>query len=64
MPIEGAIRVKIFRWKFGCNKSHRTFAQPNGTAQRNAARKLSDGVTGNTLDFDSRESRFEPWSDN
>lgn len=25
---------------------------------------LSDGVTGNTLDFDSRKSRFEPWSDN
>jgi hypothetical protein len=25
---------------------------------------LSDGVTGNTPDFDSGESRFEPWSDN
>ena len=26
--------------------------------------KLSRGVTGNTLDFDSRKSRFEPWRDN
>jgi hypothetical protein len=26
--------------------------------------QLSDGVTGNTFDFDSKESRFEPWSDN
>jgi hypothetical protein len=26
--------------------------------------KLSDGVTGNTSDFGSEESRFEPWSDN
>ena len=26
--------------------------------------KLSDGVTGNTTDFGSVESRFEPWSDN
>jgi hypothetical protein len=25
---------------------------------------LSDGVTGNTPDFDSGKSRFEPWSDN
>jgi hypothetical protein len=25
---------------------------------------LSDGVTGNTSDFGSEESRFEPWSDN
>jgi hypothetical protein len=27
-------------------------------------RILSDGVTGNTPDFDSGKSRFEPWSDN
>ena len=26
--------------------------------------KLSDGVIGNTSDFGSEESRFEPWSDN
>jgi hypothetical protein len=26
--------------------------------------KLSDGVTGNTSDFGSEESRFETWSDN
>ena len=26
--------------------------------------ELPDGVTGNTLDFDSRKSRFEPWSGN
>ncbi len=26
--------------------------------------KLSDGVTGNTSDSGSEESRFEPWSDN
>jgi hypothetical protein len=26
--------------------------------------RLSDGVTGNTSDFGSEESRFEPWSDN
>ncbi len=25
---------------------------------------MSDGVTGNTSDFGSEESRFEPWSDN
>lgn len=25
---------------------------------------MSDGVTGNTPDFDSGKSRFEPWSDN
>ncbi len=25
---------------------------------------LSDGVIGNTSDFGSEESRFEPWSDN
>jgi hypothetical protein len=25
---------------------------------------LSDGVTGNTPDFDSGKSRFEPWWDN
>ena len=25
---------------------------------------LSDGVTGNTSDFGSEESRFETWSDN
>ena len=25
---------------------------------------LPDGVIGNTLDFDSRKSRFEPWRDN
>ena len=28
------------------------------------AAQLSDGVTGNTADFGSAESRFEPWSDN
>ncbi|MCD6068172.1 MAG: hypothetical protein K0S33_2998 [Bacteroidetes bacterium] len=33
-------------------------------ARYNDERFLSDGVTGNTLDFDSRKSRFEPWSDN
>jgi hypothetical protein len=38
-----------------------TFAAPNSTPLTG---KLSDGVTGNTLDFDSRKSRFEPWSDN
>ena len=27
-------------------------------------RSMSDGVTGNTSDFGSEESRFEPWSDN
>ena len=27
-------------------------------------RKLSDGVTGNTSDFGSEESRFDSWSDN
>ena len=27
-------------------------------------RILSDGVTGNTPDFDSGKSRFEPWSGN
>jgi hypothetical protein len=26
--------------------------------------KLADGVTGNTSDFGSEESRFEPWSAN
>jgi len=26
--------------------------------------KLTDGVTGNTSDFGSEESRFEPWSVN
>ena len=26
--------------------------------------KMSDGVTGNTSDFGSEESRFETWSDN
>ena len=26
--------------------------------------RLSDGVIGNTSDFGSEESKFEPWSDN
>jgi hypothetical protein len=42
-------------------RSFCTFAAPNSTSLTG---KLSDGVTGNTLDFDSRKSRFEPWSDN
>jgi len=32
--------------------------------QRRQVGVLPDGVIGNTLDFDSRKSRFEPWSGN
>jgi hypothetical protein len=55
---------KIFKRKFGLEKSSSTFAHPNGKLATATDWILSDGVTGNTLDFDSRKSRFEPWSDN
>ena len=34
------------------------------TGLRKVSHFLSDGVIGNTSDFGSEESRFEPWSDN
>ncbi len=34
------------------------------TGLQNVSHFLSDGVIGNTSDFGSEESRFEPWSDN
>jgi hypothetical protein len=61
---EAKFSEKIFRRKFALKKSRTTFANPNGTPVTETDGKLSDGVTGNTLDFDSRKSRFEPWSDN
>ena len=33
-------------------------------AERFTVQQLTDGVTGNTSDFGSEESRFEPWSVN
>ena len=33
-------------------------------AEQNNVQQLTDGVTGNTSDFGSEESRFEPWSVN
>ncbi len=38
--------------------------KPNFVPRKNRIVALSDGVTGNTSDFGSEESRFEPWSDN
>ena len=53
------IPIEVELW-LGGKEEVLTFAP--APAERQAT--LADGVTGNTSDFGSEESRFETWSDN
>lgn len=56
--------LKFFRKPFGKNEARIYLCDTLRKTKRFSKIELADGVTGNTSDFGSEESRFEPWSAN